>query len=80
MPKVRVKANEDFFDLGNYQQRAKGSEFILKDTYAKTLKDKVSVLGTIKSLKAEAVPKKTAAPKKAGKAQDMSMKNIKGKK
>lgn len=43
MAKITVKAVKDFNDQPNAQWRAKGSEFTLKDDYAKTLVDNGSV-------------------------------------
>lgn len=42
MAKVTVKATEDFFDRANQVRRVKGSEFQLKEDYAKSLGKSVS--------------------------------------
>lgn len=43
MAKVIVKANEDFFDKANNIQRTQGSEFVLREDYAKGLGKQVTI-------------------------------------
>lgn len=43
MPKVSVTANQDFYDHANSMQRKKGSTFILREEYAKSLGKSVKI-------------------------------------
>lgn len=62
MAKVSVTATKDFFDGANQTQRIKGSEFVLRDSYAKTLGGSVKIG---KVVEPERAIQPNAAPKKA---------------
>lgn len=70
MAKVTVTANNDFFDHANSIQRTKGSTFILKEEYAKSLGKAVKIGDIIKAPEAEkkqTAPNKKAQPKATAK-------------
>ncbi|MBC7826893.1 MAG: hypothetical protein H7122_04045 [Chitinophagaceae bacterium] len=77
MAKVTVKANEDFFDRANQILRKKGSEFILKSEYAKSLGNQIKVSESIEK-KHISKTKEKVELNASGKPRDMDSSRIKG--
>ncbi len=75
MAKVNVTAKKDFFDGANQITRVKGSQFLLKEDYAKTLGADVSYEKATKVEKEEVKEKKQEA-KVADKAEKKEIKGI----